>query len=141
MPYQQRAHRDCRGRFTTQGDGQSEVLNFPVRTTGPEQPGPSNTIPAAEREQQDQQVPQTPMSPDGGSETTLLSHLGSSGYQPNTQAVDREALPVTGEDNSNNVLGNNVNNNNNYITQPLRRSNRIPNTRPRELYPGSVRYV
>ena len=36
MPYQQRAHRDCRVRFTTQGDGQSEVLNFPVRKTEPE---------------------------------------------------------------------------------------------------------
>ena len=30
---------------------------------------------------------------------------------------------------------------NNHTNQPLRRSARIPNARPRELYPGSVKYV
>ena len=140
MPHQQRAHRDCRGRFTTQGDGHSEVLNFPVRIPGQDQPEPSRATQAAEGEQRGE-APQTPMSPDGNSETTLLTDLGSSGYQPNTQAVDRENLPVTGEEVPNNTIGNSIDNINNHATQPLRRSNRIPNSRPRELYPGSVRYV
>ena len=116
------------------------MLNFPVRAPGQDQPGPSRATQTAEGEQRGE-APQTPVSPDGNSETTLLTHLGSSGYQPNTQAVDRENLPVTGEGATNNTLGNNINNNNNNVTQPLRRSSRIPNARPRELYPGSVRYV
>ena len=116
------------------------MLNFPVRTPGQDQPGPSGATQAAEGEQR-REAPQTPMSPDENSDTALPTNLGSSGYQPNIQAVDRENLPVTGENVPNNTLGNNINNNNNHVNQPLRTSNRIPNNRPRDLYPGSVRYV
>ena len=57
----------------------------------------------AEGEQREE-GPQTPMSPDGNSDTTLPINLGSSGYQPNIQAVDRESLRVTGENVPNNTL-------------------------------------
>ena len=55
-------------------------------------------------------------------------------------AVEQSAIPETtpGEEATTDSLFGNYNNPSN---QPLRRSARSPNAKPRELYPGSVKYV
>ena len=59
----------------------------------------------------------------------------------NEQSVEPEETPEVPEDGTltDSVFGNY--NNTNSSNQPLRRSARIPNAKPRELYPGSVKYV
>ena len=60
------------------------------------------------------------------------------------QSVDQEEAPVIPKEGTQtgSLYGNHYNhNNNNQFNQPLRRSARIPNAKPRELYPGSVKYV
>ena len=58
------------------------------------------------------------------------------------QSVDQEEAPVIPEDGTQtDSLFGNYYNNDNSSNQPLRRSARIPNAKPRELYPGSVKYV
>ena len=59
--------------------------------------------------------------------------------EPTTETQIAEPENNTAEENTaDSQFGGNYNN---HINQPLRRSARIPNARPRELYPGSVKYV
>ena len=55
-------------------------------------------------------------------------------------AAEQSAIPETtpGDDTQTNSVFGNYDNPSN---QPLRRSTRIPNAKPRELYPGSIKYV
>ena len=80
-----------------------------------------------------EQPAETPRSPEG-SDAELVQELGRTGYtDPN--AENRSEQPEDGtQEAPDNTLGNTT-------TLPLRRSARKPNAKPRELYPGSVRYV
>ena len=88
--------------------------------------------------------PSEPAIPDRQEEISpvQLEELDSSaGIITEPPAVEQTAAPetTTGEEATiDSQFGGNYNNHSN---QPLRRSTRIPNAKPRELYPGSIKYV
>ena len=77
-----------------------------------------------------------------GTSPVELEELDSSaGTAAEQTAAEQTAIPetTTGEETTiDSQFGGNYNNPSN---QPLRRSARIPNAKPRELYPGSLKYV
>ena len=107
------------------GEGQSEILNFPIRTQDQATPGPSGSgLP----DQEENTGPPEAQEPD--------AQTGAATEQSDVP----EDTPGDGTQ-TDSVFSNYNNNNNNSSDQPLRRSARIPNAKPRELYPGSVKYV
>ena len=104
-------------------------LNFPIRAPDLGIPGPSGSaLLDNEEEMNVSAVPEQ--------ETPINIET------QNEQSVEPEEAPEKPEDGTQTYSGfGNFYNNDNSSNQPLRRSARIPNAKPRELYPGSVKYV
>ena len=104
-------------------EGQSEILNFPIRAQDQGTPGPSGS---GLLDQEENTGP--PAAPEPEAQINVSTE----------QSAVPEEIPEDGTL-TDSVFGNY--NNNNSSNQPLRRSAGIPNAKPRESYPGSVKYV
>ena len=103
------------------GEGRSEILNFPIRAQESATPGPSGSgMPDQEEDTGPLEAQEQDTSTGAAAEQSVIPE--------NTPGDDTQTDSVFG-------------NYNNPSNQPLRRSTRIPNAKPRELYPGSVKYV
>ena len=110
-------------------------VEFPVRRNGPDQPGPSNSTPDNTQGKISATEPpaETPRFLEGA-DAGIVQELGRSGFaNPNAESRSEQTEDGTQEA-PDNEFGN-------TSTLPLRRSARIPNTKPRELYPGSIGYA